>query len=329
MAMFHFLRPEWLWLLALLPLFYSAVHYFRHHQSNWETVCDQHLLPHLLVKTGRQRSILFWLLFTIAWIIACLAMAGPTWDKIELPTVERQAGRVIVFDLSTAMLAKDISPDRLTRARFKMKDILQRYHEGQLGMVAFAKQAYVVSPLTNDAKTIEAMLEDMHPAIMPEQGENIAAGLEKAKLLLEQAGFSRGDILLVTASAVQAEDFSMAKQLVADGYHLSVLAMASKTGAPIPEQSGLLRSQKTVMSKLDEKGLQELARLGDGRFITFSPTNQDIKQWFDQITVRQAAAKQVEQKTQQWQDQGRWLLVLLLPLVLLVFRRGWLEEICR
>ncbi|MBB72020.1 MAG: hypothetical protein CMF50_06440 [Legionellales bacterium] len=332
LGQFHFLRP-W-WLLLLIPLLWAIIALWRRHtsQSNWQDVCDPHLLTHLLShQTGHRHR---WpvVLLAIAWLLTVLALAGPTWSHLPQAMFQSQQARVVVFDLTANMAAQDLKPNRLTRARYKLLDLLKHSDEGQTGLVVFSGEPHVVSPLTQDTNTIAAMVPSLNPNIMPVYGENMAAGLTMAGDLLRQANMPQGDILLITATKPDDKALAAAKKLADEGYHTSVLGIGTSKGTPISLSDGQYLKDKSgaiVISKLDSASLKELARVGVGSYIPFSNGNQDVQQLLNSQQaheLRMQAAK-VEQTTSAWHDRGRWLLWLVLPLALLCFRRGWLREI--
>lgn len=328
---FHFLRPYWL--LMLLPVFFLIIYLWRVNQirHDWSGVCDRHLLPALLVSGAKKRFRWELILLALSWMLAVVILAGPSWLKVSQPVYYSEYPRVLVLDLSPAMNAQDIVPSRLERARYKILDILQRQREGQFGLVAFSAEAYVVSPLTHDAATIEAMIAELKTEIMPVPGSNITAALHQADELIKQAGYAKGDIILLTASSPSTTDFAVAKQLKQQGKRLMVLAMATAQGAPLPGQTGFVSDTKgqLLVSKLDKTGLETLAIEGDGRYATFSDTRQDIDLLLsndDERMVEQSGKEKQEQAIL-WQDNGGLLIFILLPVALLAFRRGWFERI--
>lgn len=326
--LFHFLRP--FWFLALLPMWYVIYCFARQHWQVgfWEKVCDPELLPHLLISQpqGKQR----WpvVLAIIASCLVAIALAGPTWSYQAQPVYSIQDARVIAMDLSPGMLATDISPSRLTRAQYKVLDILKRSAEGQTGMVAFSSEAYTVSPLTNDAHTIAAMVPQLNPSLMPVTGENISAALHQAALLLEQGGAKTGSIILVTAATPTDKDIALATTLRQHGITTSVLGVGTTQGAPIPTANGFAQDthNNVELTRLDSAGLQQLAAGAGGKYATITADDADLKLLLKKKPLQQTT-KKTQEKANIWQDEGRWLLFLLLPLILIVWRKGWLEEI--
>jgi Ca-activated chloride channel family protein len=328
LADFHFLRPLWLLALPALALLLWRLRLNRFGEDAWRAICDPPLLPHLLVKRGAAAGQGLLFLLGSAWLLAVLALAGPSGSQHELPTHQWQQARVIVLDLSRSMWAMDLPPSRLAQARFKVADILQRNREGFTGLVAFAGDAFTVAPLTRDADTILGLLGPLEPGIMPVQGSRIERGLSKAAELLEQAGHRRGAILLVTDSPADAAALDKALELRDQGIHTSVLAVGTAAGAPILlAEAGFLKDRDggIVIARLEEDGLNALAQAGGGRYASLRTDSEDLN-WLladDRLPLAEPISR-ADQETLQWRDEGPWLILLLLPLAALAFRRGWL-----
>jgi Ca-activated chloride channel family protein len=188
MAAFHFLRPEWLW--GLLPLVGILVFLAKRGANAhvWESVCDAHLLPHVLVGTTGAKSRSPIILLGLGWTLALVALAGPVWSQLPQPVFRAESALVIVLDVSRSMDAQDVAPTRLTRAKHKILDILQARQEGQTALVIFAGESFVVSPLTDDSRTMKTLVQTLETNLMPVQGSRPALALKMGNELLEQAG---------------------------------------------------------------------------------------------------------------------------------------------
>lgn len=330
---FHFLRP--LWLLALLPLAALLLVQLRQQSASsaWSKICDNHLLEHLLISQSQQtqsRSPL-WLL-AIAWLIATLALAGPTWSKLEQPLLRAQEALVIVLDLSRSMDAGDIKPSRLSIGKFKLIDLLKKQKEGQTALLVYAAEPYVVSPLTDDTDTIIAQVPALQTALMPSQGSRGDLALEKAHELLVNAGAAKGKILLITDGIEASPDvMETARTLAHGGTSISVLAIGTNEGAPIPlADGGFLKDKQDaiVIPQLDTAALNELAQAGGGIFQTITHDQQDIDALSHYFASQGDIGNDNEQKKQtsdRWQEQGPWLALLILPFAALAFRKGWIS----
>jgi len=260
-------------------------------------------------------------------IVSCLALAGPTWEKIPLPVHKQEGALVILFDLSPSMLAEDIKPNRLTRARLKAIDLLQQYREGSVALVAYAGDAHVVTPLTDDGNTLIALLPSLHPDLMPQAGSNPEQALETGLELAMNAGHLEGDILYITDGMTQAAQENLQRILQGMGdFRLSVLGVGTADGAPIPlGSSGFARDNRgaIVVATLPAGPLQSLAKRSGGRYSTITADDSDIQYLLAPLADRKhQQTRALERTLDTWDDKGYWLTLALLPLLVLLFRRG-------
>ena len=272
-----------------------------------------------------------------AWLVAIVALAGPTWERLPVPAFRSDEALVVALDLSRSMNAGDVEPSRLARAKLKLLDLLERRAAGQTALVVFSTHAFTVTPLTTDTRTISSLVSAVDTGIMPTQGGSVAAGLERAALLLEQTGLRQGDVLLITDSEVTDVDLDAAGELASDGYRVSVLAVGTEQGAPIPRVEGGFVTDaggQVVVPQLDVVGLQRLASAGGGRYAALTASDRDLDTLFPapsalpldaalDPSVDDGGGEQYEADV--WLDRGLVLAVALLPLLALCFRRGWIS----
>ncbi len=329
MTDFHFLRPAWL--LAFLPLAVLLWDWARRRQGpgDWAAYVDPALQPHVLIGTPSRSSRLPLWLAGIAGTLAILALAGPAWERLPTPVFRNLSPLVVVMDLSWAMEATDLRPSRLERARYKIDDLLRARKDGQVALVAYAGDAFTVTPLTDDAATVSAQLAALSPRIMPVQGERLELGLDTAARLLAQAGQASGDVLVVTAGESVTAARETAARLRREGYRVSLLGVGSRDGAPVPlPDGGFLKDRegRVRVSRLDIKALWDVAQAGGGVYRTLDAAAADTDALLDFIDRRAVAEQQAGQPVQldQWRDAGIWLLLPLVLLAVLGFRRGWL-----
>ena len=210
--------------------------------------------------------------------------------------------------------------------------LLARRTAGQTALVVFSTHAFTVTPLTTDTRTISSLATSVSTEIMPTQGSSVAAGLEKSAALLHQTGVGRGDVLLITDADVAAPDLDAARALQRDGFTVSVLAVGTEQGAPIPQAQGGFVTDgngQVVLPQVDVAGLQRLASAGGGRFARLAPTDRDLDVLFPSAAglALGATLENEGDKGQQadvWRDRGAWLALLVLPFAALAFRRGWI-----
>jgi len=328
---FHFLQP--LWLLALIPLALLVWRLRRAAAGDnpWARIIDARLRPLLLA--GQEHKVsrsLLWLL-SLGWLLASLSLANPVWEKQPQPLFQTSAARVIVLDLSSSMLDHDLKPSRLARAQFKIEDILARNDEGQTGLVVFAGDAFTVTPLTRDADTLRALLKSLDPGLMPVQGSRADLGLLKAGELLHQAGLGNGQILLFADGVTGNKARKAATKLRKQGYRVSVLGVGTPKAEPLTNAQGQLlrtRNGKLILPPLETRALKAVAEAGGGRYRTFNNSNTDIAALLVNNTPLRAEAPIIgDMQGRDWKAQGPWLVILLLPLAALAFRRGWLLSV--
>lgn len=327
MSEFHFLRPIWLLGLPLLALLCLWLWRRRSRAGRWQAVCDPALLPHLLLGAAAPVPRRGLLLIALTGSLGLLALAGPTWERLPQPLYRDQSALVIALDLSASMEAGDLPPSRLSRARHKITDLLQRRPAGQMALVVYAAEAFAVTPLTEDADTIEALLPSLDTQLMPSQGSRPDRALELARTLLQQAGVGAGQILLISDGPSEAFPKAALQALVRDGHRLSVLGVGTPEGAPIPRSAGgFLKDEagQIVIPRLDETGLRRLAREGGGRYARMQLDDRDLDALLNVAPRRGSPGERAEGAPgfDQWREAGPWLLLLALPLAALAFRRG-------
>lgn len=323
---FHFLRPAWL--LMIIPvlilswLFWSKKLFNR----NWESVIDSRLLPHLLVGKVASKSIRPILLWSLLAVIASIALAGPVWKKLPLPVFKQQSALVILLDLSTSMNAQDIKPSRLVRARLKLLDLLQQRKEGQTALIAYAGTAYTVSPLTDDTDTIQSLVSSLSTQIMPAQGSRTDLAVSKAVELFNNAGLQKGDILLLT-DGLQSSSIERLQAIKLQDYRLSILAIGSEQGAPVPaDGGGFVKDDQgsIVIAKTDFGKLNSIASQYGGKYQQLTLDDADLHSLQKLFDDRKPLMdqQQTDFKADRWREEGPWLLLLVVPFAALAFRRG-------
>ncbi len=325
LADFHFLRPEWLIALPLLLVAIFVLARRRLGPGSWYRVVSSALAPHVLsdkpVSGDNQR----WWLTAIGAVILVLALAGPVWERIEQPVFRSDQALVVALDLSRSMDAQDVAPSRLVRARLKILDILERRADGQTALIVYSANAFTVTPLTSDTDTIAALVNSLSTEIMPSRGSYPVAAINKGRQLLEQAGAGNGEVLLITDGGSTPAVERAAREMVEAGYRLSVMGVGTRDGAPIPLPNGGFvtdRAGQIAVPRLEERSLRALAEIGEGQYSTLTSDNRDLDLLLSgEVGQRQATGD--DQATDQWREEGPWLVLLLLPLAALSFRRGW------
>jgi Ca-activated chloride channel family protein len=329
---FQFLRP--IWLLGLIPMLVCFLAMWRINSvvTAWDKAIDKSLLPFLLdrSKNAAQRTPLIILL--IAWTLAVLSMAGPVWQKLPQPVQKREDALVIVLDLSLSMFAPDHEPSRLDLAKRKLRDILSLREEGQTALVVYAGDAHTVTPLTDDVVTIAALVPSLSPNIMPLFGSNPMLAIDAAIKLLDDVEANRGKILLMTDGISGFDQESLiTAQIQATDYELLVMGIGTEEGAPIRTNDGNLLTDEAgtiIVPKLNKNVLQSLANRVNGRYHDIQLADSDLAYLLSDLDLLDDnQLSDVEEEFDVWYETGPWLLLLVLPLAAMSFRKGWLFSI--
>ena len=335
MELLHFIRP-W-WLLAFVPAILFVVLLFKHSgkSNSWAKYCDAHLLEHVLV--GRESTVkksLLPLFFLLVWSVCIFALAGPAWKYKDVPVYQKNISRVIALDVSQSMDTTDVAPSRLERAKYKIFDILRKINEGQTGMIVFSSESFVVTPLTSDTKTISNLVSVLKTDIVPVQGHNMTKALNESMELLAQGGVGKGKIILITDSSPTDKAIATAKKLAEQGIKTDVYAIGTPKGGVAEDSDGNYRKDNSGNIEyfgVDLSRMQALAKAGDGKLITLTANNNDVDALLADIQRNDSQTKKSQQSTANifWQDEGVYFIWALTILSVLVFRRGFLEKICR
>lgn len=302
----HFLRP-W-WLLTLLPL---AIVMMLHSKMDDACRWQQQLPPHLrcvltVGETGWKRDLPLKVLGLLIGL-AILSCAGPTWSREPSPFSEDQGALLILLDNSDSMLEEDIAPNRLTRAKQKVSDLLATRGGGRSGLVVFAGSAHTAMPLTKDSAVFSPILAAISPDIMPRPGKNTERVIP---LLNQYLTNEQGSTVLLISDGISPADITpLADYFNAQSHQLLILAAGD------PALSG--------KRPLAISSLQHLAKASGGTLFTMTVDSEDI------ASINRAVTRHFQihsDSLMPWQDMGYYLLFPVVALLLLWFRKGWLVQ---
>ncbi|HBV77103.1 VWA domain-containing protein [Vibrio sp.] len=322
MADFQFLYPNWFY--ASIPALILCGWLYSKPQRT--SLIASHLTQQLgLDKRQSHRSIVS--IISTAWLIAIIALASPSFQKQEVPSFGVNNARVIVMDMTLSMYATDIAPNRLAQARYKVMDLLPALKEGSTGLIAYSGDGYMISPLTSDTNTLASLIPNLSPDIMPVRGSNAAAGVKKAISMLTQAGHQQGDIILVADDISTKETRDIQDLLNGTNWQLSVMSVGTPQGAPIrlPNGDMFTSNGTTVVAKTNVKGLQALAKAGNGVYTPLRADDRDIQTLtaaLDHVELKTTKENKGSPELEVHINNGFWLLPILLLLALGAFRRG-------
>ena len=327
---FHFLRVEWLWLLPLWGLVLWFLPKIQSSQIDWAQWIAPPLQRLFVVSSqiSQHRKKQLQVSFALIWILGTLALAGPAWERLPQPLLVRDQARVILLDLSYSMLATDLQPNRLERARYKIEDLLNRFQEGQTAIVLYAGDAHTLVPLTEDVETIRTLLPSLHPSLMPVRGSRPDLAFENVIEMLNQVDIQNSHLVWITDGIDDQQVKPLQNLLSSQRHKLTVLAVGTPSGAPIVlEKGNYLKdtNNNIVIPQRDLAPLRAVAEALGGQVLPVQYDDSDLERLVASEEKDQGFQEQEEElTTDRWREEGPWLFVLLLPLVAMIFRRGWL-----
>jgi Ca-activated chloride channel family protein len=321
---FHFLRPLWLLAIPLLVLTGWAVRRSTRPRERAPLNLAPHLLSALSVHGEERRRLQPVDGVVIGTILAALAAAGPTWSRVPNPLLADTAPMAVVLEVSETMLAVDIQPTRLERAKQKIRDLLELRAGAPTALIAYAGTAHRVLPLTEDPEILRTFLEGLVPDVMPREGQNASRALEVATGTLSQEA-SPGIVLFVTDGFDSADipAFEASKQ--ASGPVTMALVVGTEQGGPIKTRSGGYVSGPDGQRQIDRVDfgvLDRLSALAGTIVIRVSLDRSDLGRIDrkSQALVRDVASRD---ESADWEDRGWLLMWPAAALGLAWFRRGW------
>jgi Ca-activated chloride channel family protein len=305
MGAVHFIRP-WAFVLCI-PLIVGLIIWWRQAPSvqGWSKVCDSHLLDYLLQHHGAKKPVFLLWTLGLSLMLMVVSLSGPAWHRLPVPVYKAVHPTVVLLDMSQKMMQQDLSPNSLARAKFQLRDLLNQKDVGQIGLCAYTSEPFVVSPLTDDGKTIASMLDALTVDIMPVGGHNLSSALLAAKKMIEEAGYHYGQILVMTNSTPSGDAIDTASTLAKEGFDSSIMPFrADKELNPLFER---------------------FASSGHGFVLDHRLTAEQLAV-FANKTISFAYEHLQGSEVPLWQDEGRWFLLPALMLLAPLFRRGFLAQ---
>ena len=323
----HWQRPFWLLLIPLLGFLLWQLWHREKRSGRWQALLPSAFQAALLTASGGRNSRLPWLALGLAWLLALLALLGPSWQRIEQHNPKPADPLVVLLELTPEMLASDASPNRLAQAKRKLLDLLEARQDAQTAIVVYAGSAHTLVPLSDDLATSRNLLDVLSPAIMPEPGKRADLAVAKALQLLEQGAQGKGRLLLLTSSLDETQRQAISQALGRRGERLGILGIGSTQGAPIIQQDGsfLKDAQGSILlPRLDRNGLKRFADELGGQYQGVTLDESDLRSLGLLDAPPQLRRDGQLTRLQAWADQSHWLLLPLLLLAACAARRGWL-----
>ena len=299
---FHFLRPYWLIGLILPVLIYLKSYSQQKAESAWSKVCDENLLDFLLIKSNGEKRKWPMISAVVAVLFLVVALAGPTWSKKSNPALSVENPVMIMLNMSGDMWQKDVSPSRIERAKYVIKDLVKTLKNTESGLIVYSKEPFMITPLTEDAAIIDNLLPALEMNIMPENGDRLDRAIDLAVERMQEAALPSGNIVVLTANVGERFDAALesASKAAAAGYDVDIVNMSSQ----------------------NNDKLKMVAEKGRGLYISYNKGLDLLIKKINDITAKEI--KQSQNMQTVWNDMGWYFLWLPALLLLGYFRRGLL-----
>ena len=323
----HWFRPEWLLILPLLGWLLWQRWHREKRAGRWQKILPPAFHRVLLSGGSGRSSKLPWIALGLGWLLALMALLGPSWQRVEQSSQKPEDPLVVMLELTPEMLATDSSPNRLEQARRKIYDLLQNRSDAQTAVIVYAGSAHTLVPLSDDMATSRNLLEALKPSIMPQPGHRADLAIGKALELLDQSALGQGRLLLITSSLSEQERNGIRQALSGHAPQLLILGIGSREGAPVVDENGqfLQDDQGAILlPRLDSPSLRAFALDIGGRYRQARLDDNDLRGLGLLDGPRNLRNDGQTLQLDTWADQGYWLLLPLLLLVACAGRRGWL-----
>lgn len=323
---FHFLRPQFLWLLIPVLLVPLLGLLSIRQEVRWKKIIAPHLRQYVIRKGNDRVKLLMNIALFLSLGSGVLALAGPAWKKNELPGQRLETPVVILLDLSQSMMAEDLQPNRLERAKFKINDLLDHNPQARAALIGFAGTAHTIVPLTRDYDIILSHIDGLKPSIMPFPGSNLEAAMALADTLM--AVTEAPGTLLILSDDFEESHVNLLQGFTANtGNSVIILPMNTRQGGEVPAagRSGPMLDQEgnVVYSSLDEEILSRLESLEKVEVQLPTLDDSDVELISTGISQNLTFETDPEEKDDDWRDAGLLLMIPMAVLLLLWFRKGW------
>jgi Ca-activated chloride channel family protein len=284
-AAFHFAEPRWLWLALAAPVLLALLlrHAAKSRRAQLARMASPHFVQELTASHSPARRRFKNLLLLAAFALAGLALARPQWGSVESSQAWMGEDMVFVLDCSRSMLATDVMPDRLQRAKFSILDFVQRQSHGRVGLVAFAGSAFLQCPLTFDYDAFEQTLLAVDANTIPIPGTDIGRALDEAARAMDKRSRRKLVVLVTDGEDLEKTGVAMAKNLATNGVVVFTIGVGTPAGKDIQYmnaagQPELVRDAqgRVVRSRLDEQTLREIAQATGGSYFPLGALGEGL-----------------------------------------------------
>jgi Ca-activated chloride channel family protein len=326
MEMFRFGNIEYLWGLLLIPLLTMFFVWSRIARRKALKKFGQHeIMEQLMPFSSKNRPRFKFLILMLALAFFIGGIARPQFGS-KLKTVKREGVELIIaLDVSNSMMAEDIQPNRLERAKRAISRLVDRLKDDKIGLIVFAGDAYTQLPITSDYNSAKLFLNSVNTQIVPKQGTAIGAAIDLARRSFTPNGEANKAIIIITDGENHEDDaVSSAQAAVEEGIIVHTIGMGLPSGSPIPVlrggQTDYLKDRdgNVVVTKLNEQMLEQISAAGEGIYVRANNAQIGLNALFDEINKMEK--QKMESRTySEYDDQFQWFFAVGLFLLLLEF----------
>ncbi|MDH6355559.1 Ca-activated chloride channel family protein [Dysgonomonas sp. PH5-45] len=326
--MFQFANPYYLFLLLILPVLVGGFIYINQKKrKDVQKLGDLQTMKQLMPELSLKRSYLkFWITFAVI-ALGIVVLARPQFgskvEKVEKKGIEM----VIAIDVSNSMLARDINPSRLAKAKQIMTRIINERKDDKVALVVFAGDAYVQMPMTTDTQSAKIFLDNINPSLVPVQGTAIASAIDLSiKCFSGDEDIDKAIVLITDGESHEGNAPEMAAQAVDKGVQVNVVGIGSAQGAPVPISENSDENKRDndgnyVLSRLNEQMCNEIAQAGKGLYTHADNTNKAFKDL--QAELEKLQKKKIDGTTYSEYDEKfyifAWAMLVLLIVEVCIF----------
>ena len=330
--MFRFANIEMLWWLIAIPVFVIAyIVMTKRKERQLKAFGDPELMAQLMPDASKSRPIWKFCLMLVALVLLIVAAARPQFGQKE-NTIKRQGIEVMVaLDISNSMLAEDVAPNRLDRAKQMLSKMIDNMVDDKVGLVVFAGEAFTQLPITCDYVSAKMFLNTITPNLIQTQGTAIGTALQTAITSFGSPESEAGRAIILITDGENHEDdaIAAAKKAHELGIKVFVIGIGKPEGAPIPKPGTndyfKDRQGQVVVSKLNEEMCQQIAQAGSGVYVRCDNTNtamRALQQELDHIATSELESTVYADYNEQYQSFALITLFLLMIELFIMSRKN-------
>jgi len=328
--MFRFEEPTYLYLLLLIPLLLAFFWYsIYQRRKSIQDFGDPALMDILMPDASTFRIRIKMVILLLAISLFAVLLARPQFGS-KMETVKRQGIELIIaMDISNSMLARDVQPSRLEKAKRIVSQLIDRMENDKIGVIIFAGDAYTQLPITSDYISAKMFLETITPSLITKQGTSIGAALNLANnSFTQQEGIGKAIVVITDGENHEGGVEEAAEKSSKAGIQINVLGIGSAEGAPIPSEDGDGQYRKdregnVVITRLNEQMCQDIAKLGNGMYAHVDNTNaaqRALEKEIDKLAKADIETTVYTAFNEQFQAVA-WILLFLLLIEILILER--------